>query len=99
MKLMNGVTVAAAIVGLLLLQGCGSLVKKPTAEATAVKDGRQVKIEMRFDASDMIDRISEAGCDISKVHTEASKRKDEITIDCRVPEGENTATKTIVVTP
>lgn len=95
MKLMNGVIVAAV---LLTLAGCGSLVKKPT-EAKAVKPERTVEILMRFDASDMIERISEAGCDISKVHTEASKRKDEITIDCRVPEGENTATKTIVVTP
>ena len=97
MKLL--VLIAASTAVLLTLAGCGSFAKKPTTEEV-IRDGRQVRIEMRFDASDMIDRISEAGCDISKVHTEASKRKDEITIDCRAPAGETAAgTKTIVVTP
>ena len=82
----------------LILSGCGAMMAKKT-ETPAVRDGRAVTIEMRFDASDMIDRISEAGCDISRVHTEASKRKDEITIDCRAPAGETAGAKTIVVTP
>lgn len=81
------------------MAGCGSFAKKPTTEAV-IKDGRQVRIEMRFDASDMIERASEAGCDVESVKVEASKRKDTISLVCRQPEGMGTATsKTIVVTP
>jgi len=83
----------------LTLSGCGAMMAKKT-ETPAVKDGRAVTIEMRFDASDMIERASEAGCDVEAVKVEASKRKDTITLTCREPEGMGkAASKTIVIAP
>ncbi len=83
------------------MAGCGSLVKKPTEESSTVKDGRQVNIEMRFDASDMIERASEAGCDVEAIQVEASKRKDTITLTCREPQvvGKTSGSKAVITIP
>lgn len=96
---MKLLVIAASTAVLLTLAGCGSFAKKPTVEA--VKNGRQVNIEMRFDASDMIERASEAGCDVEAIQVEASRRKDTITLTCREPKvlGKTSGSKTVITIP
>jgi len=85
----------------LLVSGCASLSgAKKQAAAAAVKQERTVTIEMRFDASELIDKIAETDCVIENVKIEASKRKDEISINCRDPEASKRAPLiTTITTP
>lgn len=94
---MRAITITLSLAAVIALSACGAFQTK--SDETLTSGGKvraPVATEMRFDAGELIERTSEAGCDIRSVKIEASKRKDEMSVKCRVQlDGD---TKTTVIT-